>query len=175
MLHITCPGYENLVMGVRIEAGKATTADTTLHRLSANLSDVIVTGTLQPLDKSQSIETVDVLSQKDFVRNPVSNVFDALTYTKGIYCDIDQGMTNPVDININGLEGNYTMYNIDGVPAMNNLAGIFALSAFPVSMVDNMQIERGSNSTTYGSDAMAGVINIVTKDPATAPRLALKN
>jgi outer membrane receptor for ferrienterochelin and colicins len=173
LLHISCLGYENVLIGVVTESGKSTILDTMLQPLSSNLHDVIVTGNLEPSNKSQSVETIDVLSSKEFVRNPVSNVFDALTYAKGIYCDIDQGMTNPVDININGLEGNYTMYTIDGVPAMNNLAGIFALSAFPVSMVDNIQIEGGSNSTVYGTDAMGGVINIVTKDPATAPRLAL--
>ena len=166
-------GYENLEIEADVVPGRLTRVVAVLHPLANNVKDVIITGNLQALDKSQSIESVDVLTANDFIRNPVSNVFDALASATGIYCDIDQGLTNPVDININGLEGNFTMFTIDGVPAMNNLAGIFALSAFPVTMVDNIQIEKGSNSTAYGSDALAGVINIITKDPATAPAIAL--
>ena len=144
------------------------------------MKDVIITGTDPTSDPvietitPQSTEYVDVISKKEFDRSHAGNVFDALTNVTGVYCDIDQGMTNPVDININGLEGNYTMYMIDLVPAMNNLAGIFALSAFPVSMINEIEIEKGSNSMAFGSGAMAGAINIVTKDPASAPTLALE-
>lgn len=145
--------------------------DTTPH--TTNFNDVVITGNLQSVDRSESIDAIEVVSAKELQRNPVPGIFEALAYTRGLYCDIDQGLTNPVDINMNGLEGNYTMYTIDGGPAMNNLAGIFALTAFPVAAIDNIQIEQGSNSCTYGTDAMAGVINITTKDPATAPRLSL--
>ncbi|MDB5284937.1 MAG: TonB-dependent receptor plug, partial [Bacteroidota bacterium] len=172
-LQATYVGSQKIELQVMVGAGKETKVDASFRHISANLNDVVVTGDLQPLDKSKSIASIDVLTVKDFERTPVTNVFDALTYAKGIFCDIDQGLTNPIDVNINGLEGNYTMFTIDGVPAMNNIAGIFALSAFPVSMVDNIQIEKGSNSTVYGSDAVGGVVNISTKDPATAPRLSL--
>ncbi len=171
--HANYVGYYDFDSVLMLEAGKTTWLDIRMREHITGNPILIDPVVVETSVKAESLEPIDVLSQKDFVRNPTTNVFDALAYATGIYCDIDQGLTNPVDININGLEGNYTMYTIDGVPAMNNLAGIFALSAFPLSAVNNIQIDKGANSTMYGSDAMSGVINITTKDPAAAPTLAL--
>src|SRR5581483_10637959 len=102
-------------------------------------------------------------------RNPQDNLWDALGNVNGIFADVDNGVSNTSDIQINGLEGNYTMILIDGVPAMNGFAGIYALNSLPMSIIDKIEIVRGASSTLYGSDAIAGVINIITKNPNNVP------
>nr|NIT56343.1 TonB-dependent receptor [Fodinibius sp.]NIV11302.1 TonB-dependent receptor [Fodinibius sp.]NIY24926.1 TonB-dependent receptor [Fodinibius sp.] len=74
---------------------------------------------------------------------------------------------------INGMDGPYTAILIDGMPIMGALASVYGLNGINTSTIRNIEIIKGPNSTLYGSEAMGGVINIITQDPSTAPRLAV--
>jgi len=168
-LRISFIGYENFQEEVEIIADKTTKADADLVPLTSQINELVVTGNMKEATKLSSVTPVDVYTAKYFQRTPVNNLWDALSSVNGIFPDVDNGVANTSDIQINGIEGNYTEILIDGVPAMNGLAGIYALSAFPSSIIDKVEIIKGASSSLYGSDAMAGVINIITKNPGTAP------
>ena len=168
-LRITFVGYENLQQEIEIKAGSTTTFNAELISLASQINEVVVTGSMKESTKLSSVTPVDVYTAKYFQRTPVNNLWDALSTVNGIFPDMDNGISNTSDIQINGIEGNYTEILIDGVPAMNGLAGIYALTAFPMSLVDKIEIVKGASSTLYGSDAMAGVINIITKNPNNTP------
>ena len=165
-------GYENAQQEVSIEAGKTATLNITLVPLSSKLNEVVITGALKQVTKLESVTPVDVYTAKFFQRNPVTNLFDGLYNVPGLFADVDNGVSNTTDVQINGLEGNYTMYLIDGVPALSSLAGMYAINAFPMNIIDKVEVVKGASSTLYGSEAMAGVINIKTKDPRSAPRFS---
>jgi outer membrane receptor for ferrienterochelin and colicins len=169
-LEVRYLGYEITEIKVTISAGSTVHQDVNLKRTDYTRDQVVVTGSVQEQKKSESVSSIDVYNAEYFKKNNVTNVFDALSSINGIYTDIDQDLTYVTDVNINGLEGNYTMFLIDGVPAMNGLAGLYSLTAFPMAIVDRIEVEKGPSSTLYGSDALAGVINIITKDPGDAPR-----
>lgn len=172
-LQIHYVGYENHQQAITISTEVTSTVNATLIPLTSKLTQIIVTGTLKEVSKLQSITPVDAYSAKYFLRNPSNNFHEALANINGIFPDVDNGVSNTTDVQINGLEGNYTMFLIDGVPAMNGLAGIYALNALPVNMVDKVEVVKGASSMLYGSEAIAGVINIKTANPANAPRLAI--
>jgi outer membrane receptor for ferrienterochelin and colicins len=69
------------------------------------------------------------------------------------------------------MEGPYTMILIDGMPIVSSLATVYGLSGIPNSMVKRIEIVKGPASTLYGSEAVGGLINIITKDPTTSPRI----
>ncbi len=171
-LHISFVGYENFQTEVVVGSGISNLVNVFMIPLTARLKEIVVTGTMKEVKKSESVTPVDVYTAKYFNRNPVNNVFDAVYQLNGIFADVDNGVSNTTDVQINGLEGNYSMFLIDGVPAMNGLAGTYALTALPMSMIDKIEIVKGSSSTLYGSEAIAGVINIKTKDAGAAPRFA---
>lgn len=171
-LRVNCVGFENFQQEVKITEGKTTELEVELVHLNQKLKEVVVTGSLKEVRKSESVTSVDVYTQKFFKRNPTTNIFDALANINGIFPDVDNGVSNTTDVQINGLEGNYSMILIDGVPAMNGLAGIYAINSLGMSAVDKVEILKGSSSTLYGSEAIAGVINIKTKNAYTAPRFA---
>ncbi len=62
---------------------------------------------------------------------------------------------------------------MDGAPIYGNLASVYGLNGIPTTIIDRFEVIKGPNSTLYGSEAVAGVINIITKDPATQPFLSL--
>jgi len=172
-LRVSYIGYENYQQEVVITAGNTITLRIEMVALAANLNEIVVTGTMKEETKLESVTPVDVYTAKYFERNPTTNLWDALSNVNGIFPDVDNGVTNTTDIQINGIEGNYTMIMIDGVPVMNGLAGVYALNALPVAMIDKVEILKGASSTLYGSEAIAGVINIITKNPSTTPRLVV--
>ena len=77
------------------------------------------------------------------------------------------------NIRINGMEGPYTAVLIDGTPMMSALATVYGLNSIDPTLIEQIEIIRGPNSTLYGSEAMGGVINIVTKDARLAPKLSM--
>ena len=76
-------------------------------------------------------------------------------------------------ISINGLPGPYTAVLIDGSPMFGNLASVYGLNGIPNQVIDRFEVIKGPNSTLYGSEAMAGVINIITKDPTNQPKFSI--
>jgi outer membrane receptor for ferrienterochelin and colicins len=66
---------------------------------------------------------------------------------------------------MNGLEGAYSQILINSRPIFSALAGVYGLEMLPASMVDRVEVVRGGGSVLYGGNAIAGTVNIITKDP----------
>src|SRR5690606_27200340 len=80
---------------------------------------------------------------------------------------------NTGDIHINGLEGPYTLVLIDGMPIVSGLSTVYGLSGIPNALIEQIEIVKGPASSLYGSEAVGGLINIITKLPENTPRLAV--
>jgi outer membrane receptor for ferrienterochelin and colicins len=171
-LKVSYVGFENFQEQITLKENEIVSVRINLVPLSSKLKEVVVTGSMKEVRKLESITPVDVYSQKYFERNPVTNLFDGLSQINGLFADIDNGVSNTNDVQVNGLEGNYTMYLIDGVPALSGIAGNYALNAFPMNIIDKVEIVKGSSSPLYGSEAIGGVINLKTKNPNTIPRFS---
>ncbi|MCS6934788.1 MAG: TonB-dependent receptor [Chitinophagales bacterium] len=172
-LRISHLGYENYTTDIVLREGETKNLTVQMTSLDSRLHEVVVTGTLREVRKTESVTNVDVYTSHHFERNPYSNLHESLNMVPGLFADIDNGVSNTSDVQINGLEGNYTMYLIDGVPAFSALAGYYALNAIPMEMIDKIEVLRGPASSLYGADAIAGVINIKTKNPQSSPRFTL--
>ena len=126
------------------------------------LNDVVVTGTRSPhLLKDVPVQT-EVVTRRDFDRTGASTVDEALTSSIGININEDlsgQGAT------IRGIEGDRVLVLVDGERAVGRVRGSIDLSQYALNNVEKIEIVKGTGSTLYGSDAMGGVINILTKRP----------
>ncbi|WP_435522640.1 TonB-dependent receptor plug domain-containing protein [Chryseobacterium indoltheticum] len=116
---------------------------------------------------------MEIYSQKFFQKNPTPNVFEAIAMVNGVKPQLNCSVCNTGDIHINGLEGPYTMILIDGMPIVSSLSTVYGLSGIPNSLIDRIEVVKGPASSLYGSEAMGGVINIITKNALTAPKLSI--
>lgn len=137
------------------------------------LEALTVTGTMKSATVGQSPVKVNVVPRAVLQRNATNNLVEAVQFVNGIYNQIDCGVCYTNNLRINGMEGPYTAVLIDGMPLMSSLASVYGLNGINPALIEQIEIIKGPSSTLYGSEAMAGVINVITKDPRFAPRLAL--
>lgn len=169
-IHLSGVGYQHLVRTYRLQKGVL--LDTILMKPSVGqLEDVVVSGTMRPVSKLDSPIPVEVYSPALFRKNPAPNIFENLHMVNGVQPQLNCSVCNTGDIHINGMEGPYTMILIDGMPIVSSLSTVYGLAGIPSGMVKRIEVVKGPASTLYGSEAMGGVINIITKDPSSANTL----
>lgn len=144
-----------------------------LEKLDASLDEVVVSGTMQEVSKLNSPVPVEVYKAAFFRANPNPSLFESLQNINGVRPQINCNVCNTGDIHINGLEGPYTMILIDGMPIVSGLATVYGLTGIPQSLIDRIEVVKGPASTLYGSEAVGGLINVITKRPETAPLVSL--
>src|SRR5574343_99444 len=120
-------------------------------------------------NNSEMMNDVEIYTPVFLKKNPTSNVFEALKNVNGVRKQLNCNICNTGDIHINGLEGPYTMVTIDGMPIVSALSTVYGLSGIPNSLIDRIEVVKGPASSLYGSEAVGGLINIITKKPLNAP------
>ena len=133
------------------------------------LNEVVISGTLKAVKRLESPVPVEVYSPVFFKKNPTPSIYEALQNVNGVRPQLNCGICNTGDIHINGLEGPYTSVLIDGMPIVSSLSTVYGLSGIPNSLVERIEIVKGPASSLYGSEAVGGLINIITKNPNNAP------
>jgi outer membrane receptor for ferrienterochelin and colicins len=143
-----------------------------LFAISENISEIVVSGTLRETETTQSPILVEVYSENFLQKNPTSNFADALQYINGVRPQITCSVCGTLGIQINGMEAPYTMVLIDGMPMVSGLGTVYGFSGIPTSLIKRVEVVKGTASTLYGSEAVAGLINIITKSPQQAEKLS---
>jgi len=173
IIHTSSVGYVHESKQLSVKEGENKEVNVELFSLQNNLDEVVVTGTLKEVKRIESPVPVEVYSPVFFRKNPTPNIFDALQNVNGVRPQLNCSVCNTGDIHINGLEGPYTMVLIDGMPIVSSLSTVYGLSGIPNSLVERIEIVKGPASSLYGSEAVGGLINIITKKPANAPALSM--
>ncbi|MDG1332528.1 MAG: TonB-dependent receptor [Crocinitomicaceae bacterium] len=167
LLEVSVTGYE--LYSETIEVQGNVVVDVELKSEFQAIDEIVISGTMKEISKKASTVNVEVYSPKFFKKNPSPSVYDALQNVNGVRPQLNCNICNTGDIHINGLEGPYTMMLIDGMPIVSSLSSVYGLSGIPNSLVERIEVIKGPASTLYGSEAIGGVINIITKNPINAP------
>lgn len=165
-------GHEPFRTLIVIEKETSKEIDIELNAQAQALDETVVTGTLKPVGRLESTVPVEVYSPAFLRKNPTATLFDALQNVNGIRPQINCNVCNTGGIRINGLEGPYTLVMIDGMPIVSGLGTVYGLSGIPSSLIEQIEIVKGPASTLYGSEAVGGLINVITKNTFTVPRFS---
>ena len=127
--------------------------------------EIVVTATRTQKLYSETPVKVAVISQEDIAKMAPANLAETLFQTTGVRVENDCQNCNFTQVRINGMEGKYTQILIDSSPVISAMTGVYGLEQIPTEMLDRIEIVKGGGSALYGGNAVAGVINILTKEP----------
>lgn len=147
-----------------------TTVDITLENAVLANEELVVTGTMREQYVKDSPVKVSVVNAERLQRGKASsNLMDLIGSVNGLTTQLNCGVCGTNAIRINGVEGPNTAVLIDGMPIMGALASVYGLNGISPSTIDQVEVIKGPQSTLYGTQALGGVVNIITKDPENTP------
>jgi len=127
--------------------------------------EIVVTATRTPKLYAETPVRTEVITLKDIEKKAAINLAEALSQTTGVRVENNCQNCNFTQIRINGMEGKYTQILIDSSPVVSAMTGVYGLEQIPAEMLERVEIVKGGGSALYGGNAVAGVINVLTKEP----------
>lgn len=164
-VQVSALGYMTINRSIHLEAGQDLAIDFSLKKDVLNLSQVVVTGSRNQIERYNSPVIVNTIDAKTFEATQSINVADGLNFSPGLRVENNCQNCGFTQLRMNGLDGAYSQVLINSRPVFSALAGVYGLEMIPANMVDRIEVVRGGGSVMYGGNAIAGTVNIVTKDP----------
>lgn len=157
--------FETLRQPITINKLENFTLDFDIINKQNYLDEVVVTGTKTSKRKTDSPVIVGVLSSKMLDNLQVCNLSEGLKFQPGLRVETDCQTCNYQQLLMNGLAGGYSQILINGRPIFSPLMGLYGMEQLPVNMIDRIEVVRGGGSSLYGSSAIGGTVNVITKIP----------
>jgi len=158
-------GYKSQSIDVVFKAGITKELNFELHQDYLNTEGVVVTASRYEKSRKDATTVVSVMDTKMFEITQSANLAEGLNFQPGVRVENDCQNCGFTQLRMNGLDGPYTQILIDSRPVMSALSKVYGLEQIPANMVDRVEVVRGGGSVLYGSSAIAGTVNIITKEP----------
>ena len=158
-------GLETVEQTVRMEAGKTIELNFEMKDATHTMDEVVVSATRNETNKKATATIVNVASAKLFDTTGSNNLAESMAFQPGLRVENTCGNCGAVQLRINGLDGQYSQILLDSSPIFSSLAGVYGLEQLPVAMIERVEVIRGGGSALFGSNAIGGVVNIITKEP----------
>ncbi len=129
------------------------------------LDQVVVSSTRSATLRRNSPNLVSMLSSELFETVSATTLADGLPFQSGVRVEDNCQNCGFTQVRINGLDGHYSQIMVDSRPTFSALTGVYGLEHIPANMIDRVEVVRGGGSALYGSSAIGGTINIITKTP----------
>lgn len=152
-------GYESKLDTVTaLQSGMS---EVILKQLPKNLEQVTVTGSYLPGYQSNSIYNIDVLNRADIEKRGAVNIKDLLSQELNMRIANDGVLGS--SLSIQGVSGEHLKFLIDGIPVIGRQNGNIDLNQLNLQNIERVEVVKGPMSVLYGTDALGGVVNLITK------------
>ena len=158
-------GYETEKRTVTLHRDTLVEINVAITETSFMIDNVVVTANKYETKQREVATIVNVISPLIIESTTSNSMADVLNFQTGLRVEETCSNCGVPQIRINGLEGQYTQILMDSRPIFSSLASVYGLEQLPAGMVDRIEVIRGGGSALYGANAIAGVVNIITKEP----------
>lgn len=165
VLQVSGVGYRTESQEIVLKDGEALEVNFQLEEDNVMLDGVVVSANRSETMRKMAPTLVNVVDMKTFEKVNASSLSQGLIFQPGVRVENNCQNCSYQQVRINGLDGPYTQILIDSRPIFSALAGVYGIEQLPANMVDRVEVMRGGGSALFGSSAIAGTINIITKEP----------
>ncbi|MEM7511766.1 MAG: TonB-dependent receptor plug domain-containing protein, partial [Bacteroidota bacterium] len=158
-------GYRSYNDSVVVGSSDITLADISLEEDVLGLEEVVVSATRYGTGRKESPVIVSLTGKKQFQATNAQAISEVLNFQPGVRVETNCQNCGFTQVRLNGLEGAYSQILINSRAVFSALNSVYGLDQIPTSIVDRIEVVRSGGSALYGSNAIAGTINIITKDP----------
>lgn len=158
-------GYRSSSQTISLVKGENKVVNFSLTEDALGLNQIVVSATRNRISKKEAPVIVKVLSPKLFKATQSLSLADGLNYQPGVRVETNCQNCGFTQVRLNGLEGQYTQILVNSRPVFSALNGVYGLEQIPVSLIDRVEVVRSGGSALFGSNAIAGTINVITKEP----------
>jgi outer membrane receptor for ferrienterochelin and colicins len=127
--------------------------------------EIVVTATRTPRLYAEVPVKTQIIGAREIEIRQATQLAESLAYTTGLRVETNCLNCNFTQVRINGMEGKYTQILIDNSPVFGSMVGVYGLEQIPAEMINRIEVVKGGGSALYGGNAVAGVINVLTKEP----------
>ncbi|MFI3295069.1 MAG: TonB-dependent receptor [Rikenellaceae bacterium] len=165
-LTVNYTGYKSVTKAIKVEMGKTYILNFEVEEDALAASEVVVTANRYAIEKRKAGTIVNVLSPKMFENTASVTAAEALDFQPGLRMEYNCNNCGLPQLRVNGLEGHYSQILLDSRAIFSSLSTVYGMEQLPASMIERIEVIRGGGSTLYGSNAIAGIVNIITKEPS---------
>lgn len=158
-------GYSTVEQQVVMKRNKTVELNFVMQEQTLAMDEVVVSATRNVTNKRSSAVIVNVASAKLFDRTASTDLAETMKFQSGLRIENNCGNCGTTQLRINGLEGQYSQILLDSNPIFSSLAAVYGLEQLPTAMIERVEVIRGGGSALFGSSAIGGVVNIITKEP----------
>lgn len=164
-LAVSLLGYKPLLRQVAVNAAELLELSFELEEDPLQLEQVVVTGTRSAVPRYNAPVVVSTITPKTFEATQSLSLADGLNFSPGLRLENNCQNCGFTQLRMNGLGGPYSQILINSRPVFSALAGVYGLDMLPANMVERVEVVRGGGSVLYGGNAIAGTVNVITRDP----------
>jgi outer membrane receptor for ferrienterochelin and colicins len=164
-LEVRSIGYQTLRQELILKANTELELNLVLRPDWLGLEQVVVTATRNEVPVYKAPVIVSRISNRTFETTQILSLSEGLNFSPGLRIENNCQNCGFTQVRMNGLDGPYTQILINSRPVFSALAGVYGLDMLPANMIDRVEVVRGGGSALYGGSAIAGTINIITRDP----------
>jgi len=165
VLEASSVGYKTISRNVSLRKGKTLEENFELEEDAVALDGVVVSANRSVTKRRLAPTLVNVVDMKMFENTNSPTLSQGLNFQPGVRVETNCQNCGFQQVRINGLDGPYTQILIDSRPIFSALSGVYGLEQIPANMIERVEVMRGGGSALFGSSAIAGTINIITKEP----------
>ncbi len=165
ILVVQAQGYRTQIKEITVVDGIDQKVDFSLLEDVLGLEEVVVSATRNRVERRSAPGVVSSLKPRLLTATQSITVAEGLNFAPGVRVETNCQNCGFTQVRLNGLDGGYTQILLNSRPIFTSLLGVYGLEQIPTNTIERVEVVRSGGSALYGSNAIAGTVNIITKDP----------
>ncbi len=164
-IQVSSQGYRSMVKEITLNDNQTLTLDFELLEDALGLEEVVVSATRNRVERRNAPVVVSTIQPRLLTATQSLTLADGLNYAPGVRVETNCQNCGFTQVRLNGLSGGYTQILLNSRPVFTSLLGVYGLEQIPTNIIERVEVVRSGGSALYGSNAIAGTVNVITKDP----------